>query len=95
MKSLYKNLLNSFLSPAEEGTPALVNVLLLSVVYEDCKVEDVDRAAEKYVKIVFAVNTQSSDTMTYQEFYSLVVIQPQIVNYLQLVDISEEESLYE
>ena len=67
----------------------------ISVVYEDCKVEDVDRAAEKYIKIVFAVNTQSPDVMTYQEFYSLVVIQPQIVNYLQLVDISEEESLYD
>ena len=65
----------------------------ISVVYEDCNVEDVERAAEKYVKIVFAVNTQSPDSMTYQEFYSLVVIQPQIVNYLQLVDISEDDSL--
>lgn len=66
----------------------------ISAVYEDCKVEDVERAAEKYVKIVFAVNTQSPDVMTYQEFRSLVVIQPQIINYLQLIDISEDENLY-
>lgn len=66
----------------------------ISVVYEDCKVEDVERAAEKYVKIVFTVNTQSPDVMTYQEFRSLVVIQPQIINYLQLIDISEDENLY-
>lgn len=67
----------------------------ISVVYEDCKVEDVERAAEKYVKIVFTVNTQSPDVMTYQEFRSLVVIQPQIINYLQLIDISEDENLYQ
>ena len=67
----------------------------ISVVYESCRVNDIDRAASKYVKIVFSVNTQSSEFMTYQEFRSLVVVQPEIINYLQLVDISEDSSLYE
>ena len=66
----------------------------ISVVYESCRVNDIDRAASKYVKIVFSVNTQSSEFMTYQEFRSLVVVQPEIINYLQLVDISEDGSLY-
>lgn len=52
---------------------------------------DVEHAAEKYVKIVFAVNTQSGDAMTFQEFRSLVLIQPQIVSYLELIDVSEDE----
>ena len=52
---------------------------------------DVEHAAEKYVKIVFAVNTQSSDGMTFQEVRSLVLIHPQIVSYLELIDVDEDE----
>ena len=52
---------------------------------------DPQRAADKYVKIIFAVNTQSPDYMTFQEFRSLVLIQPQILSYLELVDLSDEE----
>lgn len=61
-------------------------------VYRECgTVLDVEHSAEKYVKIIFAVNTQSSDYMTFQEFRSLVLIQPQIISYLELVDISEDD----
>ena len=67
----------------------------ISVVYESCHVNDIDRAASKYVKIVFSVNTQSSEFMTYQEFRSLVVVQPEIINYLHLIDVSEDGSLYD
>ena len=56
---------------------------------------DVEHAAEKYVKIVFAVNTQSSDAMTFQEFRSLVLIQPQIVSYLELIDVDEDDWCYD
>ena len=64
----------------------------LNTRYRECgTVLDVEHSAEKYVKIIFAVNTQSSDYMTFQEFRSLVLIQPQIISYLELVDISEDE----
>lgn len=64
----------------------------ITAVYRNCnEVVDAQRAADKYVKIIFAVNTQSPDYMTFQEFRSLVLIQPQILSYLELVDLSDEE----
>lgn len=64
----------------------------ITAVYRNCnEVVDPQRAADKYVKIIFAVNTQSPDYMTFQEFRSLVLIQPQILSYLELVDLSDEE----
>lgn len=64
----------------------------ITAVYRNCnEVADPQRAADKYVKIIFAVNTQSPDYMTFQEFRSLVLIQPQILSYLELVDLSDEE----
>lgn len=59
--------------------------------YENCReVHDVQRAADKYINIVFAVNTQSHDCMTFQEFRSLLLMQPQISTFLQVVDLDEE-----
>ena len=52
---------------------------------------DVQRAADKYVNIIFAVNTQSPDVMSFQEFRSLILMQPQIGTFLQLVDLQTEE----
>ena len=64
----------------------------ITAVYVNCdEVVDPQRAADKYVKIVFAVNTQSPDVITFQEFRSLVLIQPQILSYLELIDLSDEE----
>ena len=64
----------------------------ITAVYVNCdEVVDPQRAADKYVKIVFAVNTQSPDVITFQEFLSLVLIQPQILSYLELIDLSDEE----
>lgn len=64
----------------------------ITAVYANCEeVADPQRAADKYVKIVFAVNTQSPDVITFQEFRSLVLIQPQILSYLELIDLSDEE----
>ena len=60
--------------------------------YESChEVTDVQRAADKYVNIIFAVNTQSPDVMSFQEFRSLILMQPQIGTFLQLVDLQAEE----
>ena len=59
--------------------------------YENChEVRDPNRAADKYVNIVFAVNTQSHNCMTFQEFRSLLLMQPQISAFLQVVDLQEE-----
>ena len=65
--------------------------LILTTRYENCReVRDPIRAADKYVNIVFAVNTQSHDSMTFQEFRSLLLMQPQISTFLQVVDLQEE-----
>ena len=59
--------------------------------YEKCpQITDVARAADKYVSIVFAVNTQQPDSMSFQEFRSIVLMQPQIATFLHIVDVSVE-----
>ncbi|KAK8801850.1 hypothetical protein WA588_006134 [Blastocystis sp. NMH] len=75
-----------------EGTiPRCAFCDLITAVYEKCpQITDVARAAEKYVSIVFAVNTQQPDTMSFQEFRSIVLMQPQIATFLHIVDVSLE-----
>ena len=48
-------------------------------------------AMEKAVSMIFSLNTRSGNTMTFSEFNTLALVQPQIFGFLRLLELPDDD----